>query len=277
MRRWLYPAHCALCDAILTGREKGLCSACRQNIHFTRCPFEKGFAAFPYRGVYRDAVRRFKYSGRAEYAAFFAEAVVRAAFLAVQDFGQSSRETSQKISQKMTQKGHPKMSQSQFDLWRPDVLVPVPVHGSRFRERGYNQAEELARELSRILQIPCDTGLVFRTRNTQPQNGLSPEQRKENVKQAFAVKKHALIPRRVLLVDDIYTTGSTRNELENLLYRCGVQKVYMVCICLASPQEHTQKGIGPLLSMPPADRRRSQRNDAMHRPRRDKNAEAFLK
>ncbi len=210
LRRWLYPAHCALCDGLLSGREKGLCASCRRRVQISCLCFENGFAPFPYRGVYRDAVRRFKYSGRAEYAVFFAEAIVCAAQKSVLPPGY----------------GFPRS-------WRPDVLVPVPIHRSRFRERGYNQAEELARELGRLLHIPCDTKLVVRIRDTRPQNALTPEQRKENVKHAFAVKKHASIPARVLLVDDIYTTGSTLKELEKVLCGCGAREIYRVCICLA--------------------------------------------
>ena len=208
--RWLYPAHCALCDVLLTAGEKGICTACRQRMQVADIRFENGTAAFLYRGVYRDAVKRFKYSGRAEYAGFFAEAVSRAV-----------------------------RKSGMLQGWRPGVLVPVPVRRSRLRERGYNQAEELAKELGKLLHIPCNTNLVVRVRNTRPQNGLAPEQRKENVRHAFALKKHAGVPESVLLVDDIYTTGSTRHEIERLLRVAGVREIRIVCICLASPREHT--------------------------------------
>ena len=217
--RWLYPAHCALCDRILNGREKGLCAFCRQRVRITGPTFENGIAAFPYRGVYRDSVKRFKYSGRAEYAAFFAKAIAQA----MEKDGQGASFGREKKHE---------------DGWRPDVLVPVPVHRRRFLERGYNQAEELARELGKILRVPCEARLVVRVKNTKPQNGLAPEQRKANVKNAFAVRKGVPVPEKILLVDDIYTTGSTRKEMERILYACGVREVRMVCICLASPSEH---------------------------------------
>lgn len=205
LRRWLYPAHCALCDSLLGKHESGLCDACRKQLRISCLYFENGLAPFPYAGVFRDAVKRFKYSSRAEYAGFFAEAVMRAA-----------------------------QKTGFFSSWRPDVLVPVPIHKDRFRERGYNQAEELARGIGRLMGVPCETGLVVRTRNTRPQNGLTPEERRENVRRAFTVKKCAFIPDSVLLVDDIYTTGSTRHEIEALLRKAGVREVRIVCICQAS-------------------------------------------
>ena len=198
--RCLYPAHCALCDDLLGRKEKGLCAVCREQARISEYTFPGGYAPFPYRGVYREAVRRFKYSGRVEYAAFFAEAILRS---------------------------------GQAEGWRPDSMIPVPIHRKRFLERGYNQAEELARELSRMTGIPCETGLVVRQKDTRPQNGLDPAERKSNIHDAFALKKGKTVPKRVLLVDDIRTTGSTLREMERLLAGHGAVEVRAVCICLA--------------------------------------------
>lgn len=201
--RWLYPAHCAMCDGLLGRTEKGICTSCRQHVSRGRYPFPGGTAAFPYKGVYRDAVRRFKYGGRPEYAAFFADAIICAA---------------------------PEL----LSVRCPDVLVPVPIHRDRFRERGYNQAEELARELSLQTQIPYDPGLVVRLRNTKPQSGLDPDGRRKNIQGAFSVRRGAEVPKRVLIVDDIRTTGSTIAEMEKVLTAHGAGEVRAVCICLAA-------------------------------------------
>ena len=208
--RWLYPAHCALCDTLLDRKEEGLCTACRKRVHISRYTFPGGFAPFLYRGVYRDAVRRFKYSGRAEYAAFFAEAILQAGSGQAAFFGKSRL----------------------FSGWRPDILIPVPIHRARFRERGYNQAEELAKELSRRTGIPCERGLVLRQKDTRPQNGLDPADRRNNIHNAFWLKTGKMIPDRVLLVDDIRTTGSTLAELARVLTGKRAVDVRAVCICL---------------------------------------------
>ena len=95
---------------------------------------------------------------------------------------------------------------------RPDLIVPVPLHAGRLRERGYNQAELLARRCAARLGVPCRTELLLRVRATPPQVGLSPAERRANVRNAFALAADAtrsLAGRRVLLIDDVATTGST--------------------------------------------------------------------
>jgi ComF family protein len=90
-----------------------------------------------------------------------------------------------------------------------DLIVPVPLHATRLRERGYNQAVLLARELGQILERPVMEDALERTRATAPQVGLNAEQRLENVRGAFRASRPGLAGKRVLLLDDVYTTGST--------------------------------------------------------------------
>lgn len=95
----------------------------------------------------------------------------------------------------------------------PDVIVPVPLHAGRRRQRGYNQAELLARSLARRLGVPCETKALVRHRATPPQVGLSSPERRANVAGAFALASPAaarcVAGQRVLLIDDVTTTGST--------------------------------------------------------------------
>jgi ComF family protein len=106
----------------------------------------------------------------------------------------------------------------------PQLLIPVPLHPGRLRERGYNQALELARPLSRRLAIPLDYLSCRRTRPTQAQSELPMKERRKNVRGAFQVKGE--IPaRHVALIDDVVTTGSTVTELTRLLKRHGVRRV----------------------------------------------------
>jgi ComF family protein len=107
---------------------------------------------------------------------------------------------------------------------RPEVLLPVPLHPERLLERGYNQADEIARIWSRELAIPVDLKTLTRIRATPSQSGLSAGQREDNVRQAFAYRaKHEY--RHVAIVDDIVTTGSTVTEITKTLHRGGVEFV----------------------------------------------------
>lgn len=109
----------------------------------------------------------------------------------------------------------------------PELLLPVPLHPARLRERGFNQSLELARPLARRLGVPVAATLVRRTIPTAPQQGLRGRERRRNVRHAFELAP-ALIadpPRSVALVDDVMTTGSTAGEIARLLKRAGARRV----------------------------------------------------
>jgi len=104
------------------------------------------------------------------------------------------------------------------------VLIPVPLHADRLRERGYNQALELAKPLSRALNIPLRTDVLARTRATAAQSELDADARHRNLRGAFAVNAVSL-PRHVALFDDVMTTGATLRECARTLVRAGVERV----------------------------------------------------
>ncbi len=112
-------------------------------------------------------------------------------------------------------------------LWDVDFIVPLPSHPSRVRERGFDHSLELARQLSKITSIPVRKFLM-RKRKTLPQAGLSLSARRQNVKGAFKVKGNPS-GLRLLLVDDIYTTGSTMQEASRCLAEAGAE-VYALTI-----------------------------------------------
>jgi ComF family protein len=105
----------------------------------------------------------------------------------------------------------------------PEVLLPVPLAAQRFRQRGYNQAIELGRWLERRLGIPMRTDVLARIRETREQAGLRRRERRKNLRGAFAVQ--ALPAMHVALIDDVITTGSTVNELAQVLKAQGVARV----------------------------------------------------
>ncbi len=107
-----------------------------------------------------------------------------------------------------------------------DIVVPVPLHSARLRERGYNQAALLAREMARRVGLAVDEQVLVRRRATAPQVELNARQRKENVRAAFHCSDDGLTGKRVLLIDDVCTTGATLEACAVALYEggaCGVQ------------------------------------------------------
>ncbi|MFN2181333.1 MAG: phosphoribosyltransferase family protein [Candidatus Promineifilaceae bacterium] len=114
-----------------------------------------------------------------------------------------------------------------------DVIVPIPLHPRRQRARGFNQAALLAQQLSSHQAVEVNEQILRRVRYTIPQIGLSPTRRKENVWQAFAAEPGSLNGMRVLLIDDVYTTGATMTSAANALLNAGAKSVSAYCLARA--------------------------------------------
>lgn len=183
---------CLKCGRHIADEREEYCKGCRMAAH----EFEQGRGLFLYPSV-AFSIYRFKYAGRREYACFYAEQIVK------------------KLGGTMRR-------------WRPDALVPVPIHLSRKRERGYNQAEVLAREIGKRTGIPVAAHLLKRVKKTLPQKLLDDAGRQNNLKRAFKIDRNDVELKRVIIVDDIYTTGSTMDACARELKRAGVEKVYFI-------------------------------------------------
>lgn len=161
-------------------------------------PFGRARAAVIYGEVASTIVSRLKYGDRPELARFCARLMAGA--------------------------GH--------ELWADaPLLVPVPLHRARQRERRYNQSAELAQQIGRLTGLKVDPTLVQRIRRTRQQVGLSGDGRQRNVAGAFAVHPDALVRtggRRVVLIDDVYTTGATVKAVTRSLRRAGIDAVDVV-------------------------------------------------
>ncbi len=107
----------------------------------------------------------------------------------------------------------------------PATLIPVPLHRSRLRQRGYDQALELARPLSRRLGLPLRANGLHRARDTPPQSRLDAAQRRRNLRDAFAWTAAAPPPAHAILIDDVMTTGATLHAAAQALRRAGAQRV----------------------------------------------------
>jgi ComF family protein len=115
-----------------------------------------------------------------------------------------------------------------------DLIIPVPLHVKRLRQRGFNQAILLGEILSRKWRLPLSRNNLSRIRWTEPQINLTAAERKQNVRGAFAVKDAAAVKdRRIILVDDVYTTGSTVAECARTLKKAGAEAVFVVTVARA--------------------------------------------
>jgi ComF family protein len=114
------------------------------------------------------------------------------------------------------------------EWYKPEWIIPVPLHAERLRERGYNQALEIARPIAKKLQIPLQTRYCTRILPTLAQASMTAEERRRNMKNAFAVEE-LFQARHVAIVDDVLTTGSTVSEFARMLKKSGVARVDVWC------------------------------------------------
>ena len=158
--------------------------------------FQRLFSPTVYRGVMAEAIRLFKYNGKRGIIRGFAQIIK----ICIKRFGLTS-----------------------LGL---EAIVPVPLHVRRLRERGFNQAKDLADVIGKCLNIPVWNNYLVRVRYTKPQTRLKKQERRKNVKDAFSVKKSAKgqgKDKKILLVDDVYTTGITLNEASYEMKKDGAQ------------------------------------------------------
>jgi ComF family protein len=123
---------------------------------------------------------------------------------------------------------------------RPDfsdfVLVPVPLSKKKLKWRGFNQAEEIAKELANFLKIPLISDCLNKIKETKDQVELSEKERRENVRGVFFVKnREKIVGRNILLVDDVFTTGATMEEAARVLKEAGAKKIVGIVVAKASP------------------------------------------
>ena len=106
----------------------------------------------------------------------------------------------------------------------PELIIPVPLHRARYRQRGFNQAIEIAKTVAKHTRLPVDLTSCIRHRNTPHQIDLPAKQRRKNLKNAFAIEK-SISAQHVAIVDDVMTTGTTVNELAKVLHKAGVKRI----------------------------------------------------
>ncbi|MGN0428090.1 MAG: ComF family protein [Agathobacter sp.] len=232
-------AVCLHCGRPVIGENYEFCYDCARKEKACHLPgkdtFFQGKSLFLYKGEIKQTMYRFKYSNKREYASYFAKR-------AVECYG----DWLEKID--------------------VDAVIPVPMYKRKERKRGYNQAAEFAKALIEAMEldrnvkekkrnekeekkkrnereereereksgkIPVyDSGVLLRIKNTRPMKELNDVERKNNLRNAFQVTKNIVKYKKVLLVDDIYTTGSTADAVSHELLAAGVDEVYFLSICI---------------------------------------------
>ena len=118
------------------------------------------------------------------------------------------------------------------EIWENSVLIPVPLDNKKIKTRGYNQSEELANELSKVLKVPVISNVLIKTKFTKPQMESTKEEREKNLQGAFVIKKPFDFAqgKKIFLVDDVYTTGSTMQECAKVLREAHAKQVWGICL-----------------------------------------------
>lgn len=222
----LFPRRCPVCDRPVKPFGRDICYGCRGTLILIREPrclkcgkqlqdagaeycydcsrrrhvYTKGAALYSYACI-RQTIYRFKYAGRREYADFLGRALA-------ENLGTLIRS------------------------WHPEALVPVPLHPDRERIRGYNQAALLAQELGKRLDIPVLSGWLVRVKNTSPQKALEGAARQNNLKKAFKIVQDDVKLNTIVIIDDIYTTGSTIDAAALECRTAGVRRVFFITLAI---------------------------------------------
>ena len=220
----VFPRRCPVCDKIVIPYGELICPGCHDNIKYIgnlsckKCGkniaiqdgeycfdcnhkthyFDEGKAVYDYHSV-KESLYRMKYNNRKEYADFFGLETVC-------------------------------LLREAIMKWNPDALIPVPLHQSKLAKRGYNQAELIADVIGRRMGIPVRTDLVVRCKKTRPQKELTLQERQNNLKRAFKLVRNDVKLKTIILIDDIFTTGSTLDSMAYELKHSGVSNVYFITL-----------------------------------------------
>lgn len=222
----VYPVRCPICGDIVRRRGRDICPQCEKKLVYVEEPFclkcgkplidereycddclakrhyyDEGRAVLLYDEHTSKSIYAFKYNSRCEYARFYGRVIC------------------ERLGRKIK-------------FWNPDVIIPVPIHKSKLKKRGYNQAALIAKELSKSLNILYDDTILIRKNSTKVQKNLSAKDREINLKKAFIVRKNSVELKSVLVVDDIYTTGSTIDAIAQCLKGAGIGEVYFVTLSI---------------------------------------------
>ena len=221
----LYPRRCPVCHGPAPAGEK-ICPECRRKLPLVpgkRCAkcgkpvhefenlcddcrkiehvYTRGIGVYLYNDLMRESIVQMKYKGRREYGEILGALA-----------GEEARPL--------------------LEAWRPEAVIPIPLHRERLRKRTYNQAEAIASPVAEMLGVPMFPGGLVRLSGTGAMKELSAAERAKNLADALKADEKLPVFRRVLLVDDIYTTGATMDAAAKALIKHGIPEIYFLAVCI---------------------------------------------
>lgn len=232
---WLYPPRCRACSGSIQGRDREyFCSTCWLQIQLVAHPFCT-ICGRPFPDSSGDdhicgvCLARNPHFARAHSWACYPreEATEHPLRQVIQKFKYGRKVALGKPLGRLMARG----CEEFLATCKAEAIIPVPLHPRRLRWRGFNQSVLLARQISRAYNIPLDCFTLFRKMDTPPQTRLAEEDRRKNIRGAFAVAGEiAVAGKRLLLVDDVYTSGATVNECSRILKRGGAREVFVLTL-----------------------------------------------
>lgn len=221
----IFPPRCPICDDIIVPKGGDTCFNCTEaltpvgRVYCLKCgkplkdsgkpycnectikerKFDECRSAFVYDDAMRKSIYRFKYNKRREYAKFYAKEIVK--------------HCGDKILE-----------------YNAQAIIPVPMYKRKERDRGYNQAFLVAKEISLLTGIPVFDKYILRNKSTKIMRNLGAAERENNLKKAFKIHGDVVKLNDVIVIDDIFTTGATLNAVATCLKAYGVKKVYGICL-----------------------------------------------
>lgn len=217
LEKLIFPPVCGICGKL---NENYLCNKCNWRLknessfqvdnyttktEFKRKHFDEHIYFFQYQGLIREQIINYKFKDNAYKYKAISKFIIKNYILTNQDVFQI--------------------------LNKYDVIIPAPISDKRMKNRGYNQSELIAKEIANSLGKDMVTNVLYKTKNILPQSSLNREEREANIEGAYDIKnKKLLLDKNVLLVDDIYTTGSTANECAKVLKQANTTKIGILTI-----------------------------------------------
>lgn len=228
----IYPRRCPICSEIVVPKGEKACPMCKDRLNKVKEPrckkcskpietveaeycydctvkdhhYKKGFALWVYDKTMKKSISNYKYNGKKEYADFYIEEM---------------------------------LNHYTDEIYRikPDAIIPIPIHKSKRKIRGFNQTEIIAKGIAKHLDIPVLTKTLIRVKKTLPQKELNDKERLKNLKEAFSYLNEEIVMldknvKKIFLIDDIYTTGSTIEACTSILQQNGIEEVYFLCVCI---------------------------------------------
>lgn len=225
---YLFPRRCPICHHVLKNQKSLICPSCYKNVDFVREPacfccgkplekeenefcsdcrkhpksFRKGMALCVYNDKVRDSLAAIKYKNQTEYVDFYIKEIE-------------------------------KRKLNQLKVLKIDLIIPVPLHKRKKRQRGFNQAMLFAEGIREMLAAPVSDGVLFRIKYTKPLKSLNPQERLASMEHSFW-SSDEVKGKRVLLVDDIYTTGATAESCTRALKAAGAEDVWVFCVAIGN-------------------------------------------